>query len=78
MNEFRLAVRPWGFPLDAITVPTAIWQGGRDDVHTPAMAEHLAREIPGASLALEPTFATFTFLDHLDPILTTLADWANR
>jgi pimeloyl-ACP methyl ester carboxylesterase len=73
VHEFRLAVRPWGFPLADIVVPTHLWQGERDDVHTPAMAQFLARAIPGAELSLEPTFATFTYLDHLDPIFEVLA-----
>lgn len=75
VHEFRLAVRPWGFPLEEIRVPTTIWQGGRDDVHTPAMAQHLAAAFSGADLVLEPDYATFTFLDHLDPILETIARW---
>jgi pimeloyl-ACP methyl ester carboxylesterase len=76
LHEFRLAVQPWGFPLAEITTPTHIWQGGRDDVHTPAMARYLAAHIPGAELTFEPTYSTFTFLDHLDPIVATVAAWA--
>lgn len=75
VDEFRLAMQPWGFPLEEITTPTHIWQGGRDDVHTPAMARYLAAHIPGAELTYEPTFSTFTFLDHLDPIVATVAGW---
>ena len=78
VHEFRLAVQPWGFPLEEITTPTHIWQGGRDDVHTPAMARYLAARIPGAELTYEPTFSTFTFLDHLDPIVATVAAWAQN
>ena len=63
-------------PLEEITTPTHIWQGGRDDVHTPAMARYLAARIPGAELTFEPTFSTFTFVDHLDPIVATVAAWA--
>ena len=76
VHEFRLAVKPWGFPLDEIAVPTHLWQGGRDDVHTPTMAQYLAANIPGSVLTLEPTYSTFTFLDHLDPIVATVAAWA--
>jgi pimeloyl-ACP methyl ester carboxylesterase len=76
VHEFRLAVQPWGFPLEEITAPAHIWQGGRDDVHTPAMAHYLAARIPGAELTNEATFSTFTFLDHLDPIVATVAGWA--
>jgi pimeloyl-ACP methyl ester carboxylesterase len=39
-------LRPWGFDLDAIAVPVAIWQGGRDRMvpasHGPWLAEHVA------------------------------------
>jgi pimeloyl-ACP methyl ester carboxylesterase len=75
MHEFRLAVRPWGIPLDQVQVGTHIWQGGRDDVHTERMARTFAKRIPHAVLHVEPSFATFTYLDHLQPILTTLASW---
>ena len=78
VHELRLAVRPWGFTLDQIRVPVTIWQGGRDDVHTPAMARHLAAAIPDAELVLEPDYATFNFLDHLDPIMRTIASWEDR
>ncbi len=78
VREFRIAVEPWPMPLARIAVPTHIWQGGRDDVHTPAMAERLAAAIPQATLTLRPQFATFSFLDELDPILATLARWAEQ
>jgi len=72
--EVRASVRPWPFALDGISVPTIIWQGGRDDVHTPAMARHLADQIPDARLEFEPGFATFNFFDGLDNILTALTE----
>lgn len=75
LEEFRIATRPWPVPLEEIDVPTHIWQGGADTVHTPSMAHYLATHIPGAELTLEPDFATFTFLDHLDPIMETLRSW---
>jgi len=46
VHEFRLAVKPLGFPISEIKVPTHIWQGGRDGVHTPAMAQYLAEHTP--------------------------------
>lgn len=51
-------------------------QGGLDDVHTPAMARHLADEIPNATLTFRPDFATFSFLDDLDPLLAVVAECA--
>jgi pimeloyl-ACP methyl ester carboxylesterase len=76
VREFRIAVQPWPVPLAEIGVLTHVWQGERDDVHTPAMAELLAGAIPQATLTLRPGFATFSFLDDLGPILRTLANWS--
>lgn len=70
--EMRRAARDWGFALDEITTPTTIWQGGRDDVHTPAMARLLAARIPAVELVFEPEYATFNWIDRMDEILATL------
>jgi pimeloyl-ACP methyl ester carboxylesterase len=70
--EMANAARPWGFALADIPVPATIWQGGRDDVHTPAMGRYLADHLPNATLVYEPDHATFTFLDDVAAILTTL------
>ena len=72
-NEMRNAARHWGFDLDQIAVPTTIWHGGLDDVHTPAMGRYLADHLPGAHLIYEPDYATFNFIDDFDTILDTLA-----
>ena len=72
--EVRAAIGPWPFALDEITVATVIWQGGRDDVHTPAMARHLADQIPDARLEFEPHYATFNFFDRLDDILIAFTE----
>lgn len=71
-REMRNAARPWGFDLAEVTVPTTIWQGELDDVHTPAMARHLAEHLPDAELIVEPDYATFNFIDDFDSILGTL------
>ena len=70
--EMRNAARPWGFELTEIEVPATIWQGGLDDVHTPAMGRYLAEHLPNASLVFEPDYATFNFIDDFDEILRTM------
>ena len=70
--EMRNAARPWGFELSEVTVPATIWQGGLDDVHTPAMGRYLADQLPNAELIYEPRYATFNFIDDFDTILDTL------
>ncbi len=45
--------RPWGFDLDAIAVPTYLWQGS-DDLMVPfAHGQWLAERIPGVTAHLE-------------------------
>ena len=70
--EMRNAARPWGFDLTEIEVPTTIWQGGLDDVHTPAMGRYLAEHLPNAELVFEPDYATFNFIDDFEQILRAL------
>lgn len=72
-TEMRNAARPWGFDLVQVAVPTTIWHGGLNDVHTPAMGRYLADQLPNAELVYEPDYATFNFIDDFDLILDTLA-----
>lgn len=41
-------VRPWTERLAAVTIPTHIWHGRHDNWAPPAMAQALARALPGA------------------------------
>ncbi len=73
-TEMRNAALPWGFPLAEVSTTTTIWQGGLDDVHTPAMADHLRRHLPRSKLVFEPEYATFNFIDDFADILGTIRD----
>jgi pimeloyl-ACP methyl ester carboxylesterase len=46
--------KPWGFELDAIERPVAVWQGGEDRMVPMAHGEWLAEHIPGAHKHLYP------------------------
>ena len=73
-REMRLAATDWGIPLAEISVPTIIWQGGLDDVHTPAMASWLHAMIPGSRLVVREDDATFNFFDDIGDVLTALRE----
>ena len=46
-------VKPWGFALDEISAPLALWQGSLDQMVPFAHGEWLATKLPGATAHLE-------------------------
>jgi pimeloyl-ACP methyl ester carboxylesterase len=46
-------IRPWGFELSEIAIPTSIWQGSEDLMVPFAHGTWLASQLPGASVHLE-------------------------
>jgi pimeloyl-ACP methyl ester carboxylesterase len=47
-------VKPWGFALAEVAVPTALWQGDADRMVPLSHGAWLARQIPGVAAHLEP------------------------
>jgi pimeloyl-ACP methyl ester carboxylesterase len=70
MEERTRFHRRWVGALEALDLPTLVLWGRRDPVAVPAIAEQLAREIPGAKL---------TWLDDLGhyPMLEAPDRWAS-
>jgi pimeloyl-ACP methyl ester carboxylesterase len=68
--EGAIYVRPWGFPLKDIRVPTFFWQGDQD-VNVPAeMARWQASQVPNAVLHMIPGEAHVSLAYHyLDKII---------
>jgi pimeloyl-ACP methyl ester carboxylesterase len=66
-------VKPWGFALDAIAVPTHIWQGAQDRMVPFAHGEWLAARIPGASAHLYDDEGHISLAAQMPRILEALS-----
>jgi pimeloyl-ACP methyl ester carboxylesterase len=69
----------WGFSLDALAAPVAIWQGDQDMMVPFAHGQWLAARIPGARAHLEPGAGHLTMtVTAIDRILDDLLGLAGR
>lgn len=66
-----LLAHPWGFPLEDIKVPVAIWQGEEDSNAPVAMAKYLAQTIPDCQLHI------MTSEGHLSSLTNNLEEILN-
>jgi pimeloyl-ACP methyl ester carboxylesterase len=57
-------VADWGFPLDAFTVPVAIWQGAHDRMVPFDHGKWLAAHVAGARVHLEPGEGHLSLMVH--------------
>jgi pimeloyl-ACP methyl ester carboxylesterase len=72
VEDLRIVMRRWGFRLEEVEVPTAIWQGD-DDGSIPAQwGERLAARIPGARLHAREGEGHLLMADRLGEIVTEL------
>jgi pimeloyl-ACP methyl ester carboxylesterase len=69
-------VRPWGFTLDTITVPVAVWQGRLDKMVPFAHGQWLAANVAGARAHLYDDEGHVSLAAQLDRIVADLADVA--
>ncbi len=76
--EARLLTLPWGFDLQDIAVPVALWHGDADINSPLATAIYLSRTIPDASLTVFPNEGHFLILKRWGEIIRHLTDTAFR
>ena len=53
-DEALCMARPWGFPIEGVTVPVRIWHGALDRVVPVGMGKYLARVMPTAIATFYP------------------------
>jgi pimeloyl-ACP methyl ester carboxylesterase len=57
----------WGFDLEVVSGPLAIWQGGEDRMVPPDHSRWLATQIPGAAFHLLPDMGHPSLYEHYYP-----------
>ncbi|NPV07643.1 MAG: alpha/beta hydrolase [Anaerolineae bacterium] len=71
-QDVTLFSRPWGFALQAITMPVSVWHGECDTILPPRMGRYLAETIPRARVRFVPDGGHFLALNYLDGIVESL------
>ena len=68
-------VKPWGFALSEVSIPTMIWQGSADLMVPLAHGQWLSAQLPHASIHLEPGEGHLSIgLGELDRMLDELIE----
>ena len=65
--------RPWGFPLEEIETRVLLWSCELDRSVPPAMAEYIARRIPGCEATVVPGAGHLWILLHLREVLEAVS-----
>jgi pimeloyl-ACP methyl ester carboxylesterase len=52
MTDAEIYATPWGFPLEEVRVPIALWHGTKDRTFAPRLAENVAARLPNCEFHL--------------------------
>lgn len=52
MTDAEIYATPWGFPLEEVRVPIALWHGTKDRTFAPRLANDVARRLPNCEYHL--------------------------
>ncbi len=69
LSDARIYGEPWGFELSRVEGPVAVWHGGADRNVRPAVAEHVAEQLPDAGLHIIPGAGHLSINRELDHML---------
>lgn len=78
VNDDLTHLRPWGFKVEDVKVPVAVWQGTEDRMVPFAHARWLASHIPGVRAHLEDGEGHLSLMRQMPRILDDLLDLAGR
>jgi pimeloyl-ACP methyl ester carboxylesterase len=52
ITDAEIYATPWGFPLEEVRVPVALWHGAKDRTFAPRLAESVAARLPNCEFHL--------------------------
>ena len=72
VDDYAALAQPWGFRVEDITVPLAIFQGDADTMVPSRHSEALARRVPKATLTVWPGEGRLATVNHGGEVLDAL------
>jgi pimeloyl-ACP methyl ester carboxylesterase len=73
ITDAEIYARPWGFPLEQVTVPVQLWHGRKDRTFSFQLAENLAARLPRCELRLVEGAGHYSLpIRHMTEILSKL------
>ena len=72
VDDYAALGRPWGFPVEQISVPVHCWHATADRVVPIRHSDELVRRIPGAQLSRWGDEGHLAIIDHVGEVLDAL------
>jgi pimeloyl-ACP methyl ester carboxylesterase len=72
VDDYAALGRPWGFPVEQISVPVRCWHASADRVVPIRHSDELVRRIPGAQLSRWDDDGHLAIVDHVGEVLDAL------
>jgi pimeloyl-ACP methyl ester carboxylesterase len=77
MTDAEIYATPWGFPLEEVRVPVALWHGTKDRTFAPRLAEDVAARLPHCEFHLVQDAGHYSLpIRHIHEILADLISLA--
>jgi pimeloyl-ACP methyl ester carboxylesterase len=74
MTDAEIYATPWGFPLEEVAVPVALWHGTKDRTFAPRLAENVAARLPNCEFHLIDDAGHYSLpIRHMREILESLS-----